>query len=451
VIEPPELLEEIGYLSRSPVEVDAEDMFWGRLFAADTGEPIGGAIVRHTRSAVVMSDADGIFGYPPPFRSTTVRASVDAVGFATTQFVVDTEHTTRDTALTIVMERGATLAAHVVDAGGEPAPGIRVQVRPTGDDGRWNMQLGGDQTVATDHLVLAAVTGTDGRAEVHGLDPGRGHRVDLIRDRKGGRVLSTPTQVLWVASGERREETFVLPVLGTVRGRMSYEDGAPCAGGLVWILAAKGGGGRYYDREATPLEAANAGSEGEFEFLDVPAGRWVIGPGTPFNVPARQRAKLGFRFSAFPVSGTISVRPSPVAFADARVTVPDPSRGEVAVRTYGGRTLQGVITAEESVSGTMYVFAEPLQDHGLLYTEVGVGGHFTLGPLAPGNVRLRVVITGRGEQALLGASVQPAGASDVRLTVLHSQGGSPEEGRRMFQEAIDLSNTESFSFRLSSR
>ena len=152
--------------------------------------------------------------------------------------------------LTIALKHGLELRGRVVDAAGQPAPGVQVTA-----------QAAGGEVVATLGMPRSgtfgsARSGPDGSFLVDGLAPGKYEVRARAEDGGNGRALTQAGAEDVVLRLERS---------GAVQGQVKSAEGAPVAGAKVQIF-----GSGQYPGDATTDEA------GAFSLEQVPPGDYAV-------------------------------------------------------------------------------------------------------------------------------------------------------------------------------
>ncbi len=152
--------------------------------------------------------------------------------------------------LTIALKRGLVVRGRVLDAAGQPAPGVQVMGRAAAAaiDATLGMRLGS--------TFGSARSGPDGTFVVDGLEPGKYEVRARADDGGSGRVFAQ-------AGGE--DVVVRLERSGAVQGRVKNADAAPAAGARVQMF-----GSAQYSGEATTDEA------GAFALEEVPPGEYYV-------------------------------------------------------------------------------------------------------------------------------------------------------------------------------
>jgi protocatechuate 3,4-dioxygenase beta subunit len=243
------------------IELKAARSLSGRVVGPE-GEPVADATVRWLRTlgagtsfeTLGTSDAEGRFrikGFPPG----TLSLQVLAEGYVNRRIEglpIPGDHDPED--LPVTLERAITLEVQVLDAEGEPVPGVRVSAEPVAPKGEAE-----DGMAFFSHFGLRGAPSTDaaGRCRVIVEKPGS-YWVSAGR-------MGTPVrnQVTVHAGSNSVEIRF--PRGGEVSGRVVDENGATVPRALVSLRQ----GEDVQQRVPT-------GADGAFVFTEVPDGDYRL-------------------------------------------------------------------------------------------------------------------------------------------------------------------------------
>ena len=331
----------------------------GRVIAGDTDGPVANARVAAPLAAVgtsvVLTDDDGRFTLTVPAGATRIVAS--KTGYGRSDIAVPTGRETVE----IRLQRAAAVSGRVVDAVGEAIQGARVSAR--------NAPPGTDEAVVP-------VTFTDDRGEYRlaGLPAGRyvistiangamrAERVgpNLVVNRPSLETVFYPdastraeAEIIALApADERTRIDFVIPggrsmgppfnaLFQTPIARLPADAAGAAAGGIIRGRVASTDGRSlpyadvrlFAEADLRQSWAARADNDAQYEFRDLPAGRYRL-----------MAAKTGFG----PVA-TDDRAPNrgPVSIPDIGVTLADGERKERAdIRLLRWGTLSGRVLDE---------------------------------------------------------------------------------------------------------
>lgn len=387
------------------VALDSGTSFWCRVEEARAGLPVAGARVSFF-SKVGLSYSSGKKGRGANFRSSETDSSgacelrvsgklqglarVDADGFAPLLFALAEGHQRSGDALLVKLSRGAELHLTVLDAASKPISGASVELSCEMD----SMLQGNNGNWGGEDVLWKAKTGADGRCVLTNLPAAA-----LINAGAWlfGKRLHVELDPLVFESGERREVVWRTGTGATLRGTVHDQYGAAVRRRKLWLARAKAGTPeRMYlaaVSKSSVLMSTDSDAEGRFEFVDVPAGDWLVGPAPhtgPRSSPGdteesiRQRvAAVGTRIAVAEGARVQELRllAERGLYIDGRVLAPGDSVGNV----YGviGRGEFGVIEAQASFT--------------LVDLKLMTGEHrFRLGPLVDAGHELVAWAMSRG-------------------------------------------------------
>jgi protocatechuate 3,4-dioxygenase beta subunit len=326
-------------LAALAVRAQSPNTIHGRVIAGDTDQPVANARVAAPLATVgtpvVLTDDDGTFTMAVPSGATRLVASKTGYGH------VDLTIPAGRQTVEIRLQHAAAVSGRVVDDVGEPIQGARVSARaaPPGSDdsaaitfsddrgeyrlaglaaGRYVIStianaamkaepVGGNLVVYRPSLETVFYPGaaTRAEAEVIVLAPADERpRIDFVIP--GGRSMGLPLNALLQATIVRPlEAARGGAASGIIRGRVVTTDGRALSHADVRLFA-----------EGDPRQTmtARANSDAQYEFREVPAGRYrLIAGKTGFGPVAADNQSADRR---------------PPAIADIAVTLTDGERRE---------------------------------------------------------------------------------------------------------------------------
>ena len=385
---------EPGEERRVAIEIEhgSDRVFEGRVVAADDGRALAGASIRPTVSFGVPLEtgADGAFEVPysswdpPPF------LSVSHAGFTPQLLQPQWIDQVTGRPFVVALERNAVVVARIDVHGSD---GLELTSRADAGEDVLRSRAELDATGACELSVPVHVP------------------VSIeLRARTGALVWRDPNP--WTLEPSERRELVLSLGSGTfVYGSLLDAAGTPLADELVLALPAEKenegekttgieGKHRYVGRDDKNALLVRTAADGRFEFTDLPAGAWWIGPACELRASGKtEQDPNGLAPDCVGVEllpGVPSRRVDLVAYRDLWI------RGRVEGED--GRALPNVVVylgrsgQSELSQGS---------DH---------EGRFALGPLAPGPHELRAF----GPDGVVGW-IEPmlveAGANDVVLVI----------------------------------
>ena len=418
----------------------------GRVIAADTGNPLRGALVQATAAEFQMrratnTDADGVYEIDalPAGRYTL---SVSKGGYVGLQFgqqrpfeqgrpleLTDAQAAER---IDFVLPRGGVITGRIVDSFGDPIAGIRVDARryqylPDGQ--RQLVPVGGFGSIASDDrghyriyglmpgtYVVAAAPGGSGMIAM----PGPGGAMTTRSQNAGfattyfpGTAAADEAQAITVSLGQEAIADFGLVAVKVARvsGTVRDSQGKPFSGASLTLRQPQ-------MRLGEPPAFSQTGNDGEFAFANVAPGNYVL--------EVRRMPR----------------RPGATA-ADESASMPVTVGGDVAnllVTTAAGTTVRGRVVFEGAKPppaaaqplrvlpspaeiGTTF-FSAGSQNNGIVGADgdfqiTGVFGNvlFRVIPMPPGWIQKRVTLAGR-DITDTGIDMPPGGSLDALEVVV---------------------------------
>ena len=400
---------------------DGDDLsFHCVLLAGDTRNPISGArisIAQRTRFVPetpeenlkpdskslgnLTSDRDG--------HAALVLASwrrpyleIDAADFSRIVVQPIAGHEDRDHALVVLLHRGGSLNVEVVDLANSPQADLTVQVQADA----YELEQRESQALiqgTLGHSTWESPTDVQGRCIVSSLPVGVSLQLLVLR---GTNVLKGNGEPIVLAPGESRTIRVQLGGGCTVRGTLvDDEKNLPIGKHEIWLMHIDAAQSMPFYKFLGSLvdHKVMTDEQGRFRFEDVAAGRWQIGPAgdtDPWSSPAADAL-------AAPVQS---------------ILVTDGSRTlDVTLHTRTGLFIRGHVL-DSSGAPAIDVQASAELDGGLgtLMAVTRAGGEFTVGPMMPGQYRLRADPHGSD----FGSDVVLANAGDRDVTLQLRLGGT---------------------------
>lgn len=367
------------------VETLPDVIFVGRVVSADDGLALPAARIHYSvDDGGAQPDSLGVFTVPTRSWRPTAGC-VELEGYAPKLFFAVADYSTRERAMQLELDRCARLKI-VVLAGPNPVLDARVILTVT-DTALSAIGAIRDITRGM-RTSWSAQTNADGVLEF--LDVPPDVPLGLLVVAPGPPPL-TENRRLLLSPGE--VATTVIRMddeIGSIRGTVTTREGQPVGG--ITISRVTGGGSRHLLlSDSDRLEDASiTDGNGEFEFLSVPAGEWMVAPG-PACAPYAGFGRL------VSVYGGVTARATLIVDCDRFIagTVFGPS----------GQASSGAIVSATSMinNAKMEILA-------------GDDGVFRLGPLPDDAWALRAVVPKSG--LCSGEATVYPGDSDVNLQVI---------------------------------
>lgn len=193
-------------------------------------------------------------------------------------------HESPDDAQEVLLDRGASIEATVVDAGGASVAQVQIELKA---DFKSMLQPEGaavPRGLGLPRARWSGVTGTDGRVVFEDL-PARTNLGPTLT-REGSSARARPDAIV-LDVGERRAVEWQFAADCTLSGRVLDGDGKPVAGVQLWLMAVRDVGSaqarrrqNYFTWGAGQSAQAQTHSDdaGRYRFDSVAAGRWRLGP-----------------------------------------------------------------------------------------------------------------------------------------------------------------------------
>jgi hypothetical protein len=410
----------------------AVEAFWGRVVDAADGRPVVGAAITLYSGAPgsgaarltsakrpageARSDGRGLFVVEPaPFSASHVR--VEAEGLGPVLAAVTPGHAEPARAVDLELDAAAGLDADVVDGHGAPLQGAVLALSAPAQD----LVRPRETVLYADDLRWSEAIGWDGRAGLRGLPAGVPMTVEIMH---AGRLLVRDEGALVLAPGETARRTWRVAGRSRLTGVLLDLSGAPVPDTELWLASRtlpgrRAGEACYLGPGDAPHVVARArtDAEGRFEFADVPAGGWLLGPAPRAREPGEPDDPQAVSPWAEPVDVPADAPETRVTLRAARAltirgTVYDPAGSPVSSHTIRARP-----AGSAAVASTL---SEP-------------DGAFSLGPLLPGEWLVQAAggRTGAPSEAV----VVEAGADGLAL---HLVAPAVLRGRLVGAEGEDL-------------
>jgi hypothetical protein len=349
----------------------------------------------------IVSDRDGWFEVSvATWKSPYLR--VWAAGFGLAIVIPNRGHETRESARSIELDRSARLSAQVVNASGSPIVEAHVVLdTPASVFDPSNKATVGDLSyLSLPNQRWEAASNLDGKCVFEELPASIPMQVQVVI---GGTVAHRDPAPLTLNSGETRQVEWRIGAGCTLTGLLVDQDGQPVSEREIWLQKPWSDNCEYYHSGAPDEQtrSATTNANGQFEFRDVAAGEWCIGPA--------------------PIAGGPRVAPErAIATRSERIDVAESGTQEIVLHVYRGLYIRGTVVGPngESVPHAWvsaglepqrFTLDAPALDHGA----------FVVGPLAPGKLALQ----GRGKpHAPSDVILAEAGADDLIIRL--KPGGS---------------------------
>lgn len=364
--------------------------YCGRLLAREGRTPIAGAKISvadfdrsssrnggrdstsrpsSTSYLSVMTDPDGRFELRLPTWKS-VKVSVEATGFSPMFLGIGAEHETPDRAQEILLTRSAALHARLVNRSGGPLSDGSIRLRTEGY--HLTQSVGGGllgHTSSSDGEWWAEANNA-GECIFDGLPSTVPFDVELLL---AGKVVRRDLPSIALEPGEVREIQWTIGAGCLVEGRIADQSGEAVKGATIWMERANYPAPGFFERfhSGEVIVEATADSDGRFQFKDVSAGTWWIGPAATDS--DRSRA-------------------DPTAIAPYKIVVEiadSAQRQTVDLRVHRGLYIRGkVLKSTGAPAPRHYLHASMKDAAAWLGAQTRDDGTFALGPLVPGQYQL---------------------------------------------------------------
>jgi hypothetical protein len=340
--------------------------FWGRVVTSTHSLPIQGARIIGLDEAEIgtrASDAEGRFNFLSESKPAPILR-VDAAGFAPVLVELVPGHESIEQAMTIPLQRAATLEARLIDRNGAPLAGRVVKLSSPAH------ALARPEGSYLFHTPLSWSETTDdaGTCTLSDLPPEVALSLSVF---DAGRVEFLEANPLTLQPGELRRWEHRLG--GGVRlfGVAIDQDRAAVGGLKLWLAGKDATLGasadQHYFRSTLAnfvVQRATTDSAGRFSFADVQSGEWLLGPA--------------------PAVTSVTAPVAEIVLVDS--LGPDQ---ELILKVHAGLYVRGRVLRPDGISaGSTVVFAVCDEPSGVMSAQSQSDGQFSLGPFAPGELRL---------------------------------------------------------------
>ncbi|MBL8730645.1 MAG: carboxypeptidase regulatory-like domain-containing protein [Planctomycetes bacterium] len=246
----------------------ANTTFWCRLVAAEDERALPGVAVSSLPAETLLrSDAEG-------FVQTTVTdeqtyLEIRAAGRSPGRVVPTDGHATRATALRVPLPQGAVLHVHTTDTASAPVADVTIELRLHA----WQVQWPHGARSRGDAICWRGATDAAGQLTFRDLP--RGLPLDVTARCAAGRAA--PAAQCWVLDAESEQRLLVLPLAGSVHGRVLDAAGQPVSGVSVQANVRDGERApRVPDPAPDELRTTSA-EDGTFRLAGLMPGAWQVG------------------------------------------------------------------------------------------------------------------------------------------------------------------------------
>jgi len=346
--------------------------FWGRLIGSTDSLPIQGARIfglGEGEIGVRASDAEGLFSYFSEAGPAPVLR-IDAAGFGPVLVELAHGYESIEKAMPIPLQRAATLEARVIDRNGAPIAGLEVRLSSPAH------ALARPEGAYLFHTPLnwSATTDETGVCTLADLPPEVALSLSVL---DAGRVEFQAASPLTLEPGELRRWQHRRGG-GIALFGVAIDEHRAAVGGLeLWLAGKDAAMGlsaeqHYFHASLAKLvvQRTRTDNAGRFSFADVPSGEWLLGPapataGGGALAPAVAPLAQLIRVDAIAADQEVIVNVRSGLYVRGRVVRPDGSTGVSAM----------VYAVCDEPAGTLWAQSQP-------------DGQFSLGPFAPGELRL---------------------------------------------------------------
>jgi hypothetical protein len=321
----------------------------------------------YAHASEILTDSEGRFDIvTASWRSP--QLDIEAHGFTLAYVVPEDGHSTIESELAILLDRYASLEAHVLDARGTDMPNVNVIVSTESYRLVQPEEASMMARISAPDPSWRSVTESNGRCSIDGLPPEMPLRVELV---KGRSVLQKVSEPIVLHTGETRRVEWKIGGGCDLQGRVRDPNGAAIAAVTLWLRPSDSFGA-YPDpyRKKDVIASATTDAAGAFRFASVPSGRlWLcVEPTRHQSEPARDDALAPLSDVVEIPDGASSVTHDLTVYRGVYI------RGRVVDPSGAGVRQSVVFCAPESREWS--TLAQSLDD-----------GVFAVGPLVPGRYR----------------------------------------------------------------
>jgi hypothetical protein len=228
--------------------------FHGRVVSRETGAPVPGASAHFFRKGDgLVTGGEGRFELLGPSWEAR-RVVIAAEAYASVEFDLVPGHEVPEREQVFELDRVANLVVRVLDARRQPYWGARVRIE-------------------LPHHAETHETRADGRVEFDALPPS----LPIAFEVEWGMTSFQPPPIS-IVPGETRELELVLPAGPTLRGRFQDDEGVPIVRRSMYLTRPDASRSLVMPIGPTTQARTITDDDGRFEFADVPAGEWLVGP-----------------------------------------------------------------------------------------------------------------------------------------------------------------------------
>jgi hypothetical protein len=317
-----------------------------------------------------ITEGEGVFEISvATWKSPSLR--VEAEGFAPAIIVPNHGHETRDTARTIELDKSATLRGRIIDSSRAPISGDQVTVSTPGYTLR---RYDEGESESSSYVPLGdehwdASSKPDGTCTIESLPPAIPLHVEI---RSGAKIVFRSPDPLILTAGETRELEWCLGVGCNLSGVALDQDGHPVASTDIWLVKGIRASPYFHPYVGNDKVASSrTNDEGRFEFKDVTAGTWFVGPAAHYSSERRS-----VEASVAPLTERVEVGSSPSQ--------------EIVLHLFRGLYIRGRVV-DPNGAPVAHAWISGGLDPDLFSVDASSekDGSFTLGPLGPGSFTLQ--------------------------------------------------------------
>jgi hypothetical protein len=392
------------------LQVGKDVEFHGRVLSREDHAPVSGARLVMIQGNSDASSTDEDHDRPEPEILGEAKSDIDgrfevaagswvhpylqaaATGFGSTFVAVTSNHSSRETERVILLDRGAELDAHVIDAAGAAIPDVKVVASAAGTELLHDEDFASSLDNLWTHAHWVATTSVEGRCVLRDLASGAAISILL---RRNDEVLARMGELPALQPGELRRVEWKIGGGCTLKGVVAYGSGKAAPDREVWALPTNKRKGRFITLFDEPdvVTKGVTGPNGEFTLHDLRVGLWLVGLYTDIRVSDTSGPD-----ELVPIGQVVEVLPGQ-RDKEVIITIPDGLFISGRVVDSTGARARGVkLLANRNQSEIPACKSEN-------------DGSFQLGPFRHGSVLIEANLWGsRVEHACITAA---AGASDV--------------------------------------